>query len=531
MRTMIHLTTITGMLAIGLLPSPVMAGGSTTYRGVLMPAEGFEHIPHGGTTLHITVAESSDGTLTGRLRAMGVDAPLSRVERHNGTFLLSGSIGEMPVTAKLTPDGLELRGTVRAMDFVFPVVPMPEDWIPRSRKPFKLITKADWLADLEYLADALPRNHGNWHALIGKRAWRKAVREAGKVIASGSSEASFVALVELIAAGGDPHTWLPFTAQGPFKSAPVRMRWLSDGLFVTSAPSDYKSIIGGRVTQIGNVATEVALKRLARLVAFDNPQWKRWMVGRLVKYPGLVHTVGLSDNPETLELVVRGDDGKDRPVSIVVHGSRKVTSWQEVAGVRTPLWLTQVDKPYWFKSIDNNAALYVAYNSCVSDPARPFSTFISDIMAKLKRGEPERVITDLRNNGGGNSNVIYPLLSALAENKVINQPDRLFVLIGPGTFSSAMDNAIRFRATTRATLVGEPTGGKPNQFGDISQRYLPKSGYSFPVSTKYYEFDPSDPPSVAPDVHVVLKSADFFAGRDPVMQKVRSIPIKSRGWE
>ncbi len=530
MRTMIQLSVITGVLALGLMPSAAMSDQTTTYRGVLMPAEGFEHIPNGGTAIHITVAESADGTLTGRLRAMGVDAPLSRVERMGDTIVLSGSIGEMPVTAELKPDGLELHGTVSAMEFVFPVVPMPEDWIPRPRKPFRLITKEDWLADLDYLADALPRNHRDWHSLIRKRAWRKAVKDARKVILSGTSEAAFVALVELIAAGRDPHTWLPFIERGTFKSVPVRMRWLPDGLFVTAAPSGYKDIIGGRVTQVGNVAAEAALERLARLVAFDNPQWKRWMVGKLVPIPRLLHTVGLSDTPETLELVVRGHDGKDRKVSIARGGSRKVTSWQEVAGVETPLWLTQNDKPYWFTSIDNNAAVYVAYNSCMPDPTRPFSEFTNDIMSKLKRGGAGRVIIDLRNNPGGNSNVIFPLLAALAEHKVINQPDRLFVLIGPGTFSSAMDNAIRFRTTTRATLVGEPTGGKPNQFGNISQRYLPKSGFGFPVSTKYYEFDPSDPPSVAPDVQVVLKSADFFAGRDPVMEKVRSIPIKSPGW-
>lgn len=141
------------------------------------------------------------------------------------------------------------------------------------------------------------------------------------------------------------------------------------------------------------------------------------------------------------------------------------------------------------------------------------------------------MIIDLRNNFGGISNVIEPFMADLAAHKVINQPDHLFVLIGPSTFSSAMLNALQFGTTTRATLVGEPTGGKPNQYGNISTRYLPKSGLSMTISAKYFYLDPTDPQSVAPDVTVVLKSPDFFAGVDPVMQKVKSIRIKSPGWQ
>lgn len=192
---------------------------------------------------------------------------------------------------------------------------------------------------------------------------------------------------------------------------------------------------------------------------------------------------------------------------------------------------TRKNENYWSTSIDNGDTLYVAYNSCLIDPANPFAEFSNDIMSKLKPGGPERVIIDLRNNFGGISNVIEPFMAKLAAHKVINQSDRLFVLIGSSTFSSAMLNALQFGTTTRATLVGEPTGGKPNQYGNISTRFLPKSGLQVSISTKYFDQNPTDPPSVTPDITVVLKSSDFFTGADPVMQKVRSIPIKSPGWQ
>ena len=36
-------------------------------------------------------------------------------------------------------------------------------------------------------------------------------------------------------------------------------------------------------------------------------------------------------------------------------------------------------------------------------------------------------------------------------------------------------------------------------------------------STQYFETDPSDPPSMMPDVILEVSSADYFAGRDPVL--------------
>ena len=41
------------------------------------------------------------------------------------------------------------------------------------------------------------------------------------------------------------------------------------------------------------------------------------------------------------------------------------------------------------------------------------------------------------------------------------------LLIGRATFSSAQMNAQQFRDRTKAILVGEPTGQKPNHFGEI----------------------------------------------------------------
>lgn len=90
MRITIQSIVFTALLLLSLSASPALSDEPITYRGILMPVEGFPHIPHCGTTLHITVQSDADGKLSGRLRAMGVDAQLAHVERINGTLNLRG---------------------------------------------------------------------------------------------------------------------------------------------------------------------------------------------------------------------------------------------------------------------------------------------------------------------------------------------------------------------------------------------------------------------------------------------------------
>ncbi len=52
----------------------------------------------------------------------------------------------------------------------------------------------------------------------------------------------------------------------------------------------------------------------------------------------------------------------------------------------------------------------------------------------------------------------------------------LFVLIGAGTCSSGLRAARDFNNRTNAILVGSPTGGKPNSFGEQQSAALPYSG-------------------------------------------------------
>lgn len=155
--------------------------------------------------------------------------------------------------------------------------------------------------------------------------------------------------------------------------------------------------------------------------------------------------------------------------------------------------------------------------------------FVSEVLEAVELTLAERLIIDLRNNSGGNSSVLSNQMERLASHPRLAQPGSIIALIGPVTYSSGMMNAHQLRENAHATLVGEPTGGKPNSYGEVRTFRLPNSGLSVSYSTKYFRMLEEDPPSVEPDVLVELESGAHFGGQDPVLRRALKLEVGSAG--
>jgi C-terminal processing protease CtpA/Prc len=228
--------------------------------------------------------------------------------------------------------------------------------------------------------------------------------------------------------------------------------------------------------------------------------------------------------------VLQLQDGSTKRIEFSPIGSSakpnllRAPDWSKL---KLPISMTPHSTKYWFEYDEPNRAIYVRYDSCVDDPKYPFAQFSKELMSAIDSKKPTKVIFDLRNNSGGDSRVAEPLINALRDNKTVNEKGKLFVLIGRATFSSAQMNAQQFRDRTHATLVGEPTGQKPNAFGEIKNFTLPNSGLIVQYSTKQFRQSEKDEPSMIPDEMVEPTSEEFFGGRDVVLEKVLA-PLPGR---
>lgn len=196
-------------------------------------------------------------------------------------------------------------------------------------------------------------------------------------------------------------------------------------------------------------------------------------------------------------------------------------------------WFQQSNPPLYLKNwlsgftyrgeyLTDSRTLYLKYDKCQSDAGLPFQYLSSVILNFIPSGIVRHFVIDLRNNSGGNSSVLSPLIVGLQRDAalgLINPSTDLSVVIGRQTFSSGMDNALDLKSIS-AKLVGEPTGGKPNGYGEVQTFTLPRSGLMVRYSTKYFYLTAGDPPSVMPDLAAATSSKDYFQGRDPALDSI-----------
>ena len=176
----------------------------------------------------------------------------------------------------------------------------------------------------------------------------------------------------------------------------------------------------------------------------------------------------------------------------------------------------QRDRNYWYRYLDDSQTAYINYGDCAEDPKLPFAEFVRSMLADLDAKPVHRVVIDLTRNGGGDSRVIHPLLQALKTHP--QWSGKIYVLIGPPTFSAAVMNAIKLKLELHATLVGEPTGGKPGSYGEVKALTLPNSKLVIQYSTRYFAADKGmDGPTLVPDIAAGMSRADLLAGRDPAL--------------
>ena len=105
------------------------------------------------------------------------------------------------------------------------------------------------------------------------------------------------------------------------------------------------------------------------------------------------------------------------------------------------------------------------------DSFLPFEVYrFSDGLFILRARSPHQdlVGTEGRRSAreGGDNTTYGPLLDMLEQNAAINKPGKLFTIMDRGTFSAAGSFVTDMERRTETLLVGEPTGGAPNQYGD-----------------------------------------------------------------
>jgi hypothetical protein len=253
-------------------------------------------------------------------------------------------------------------------------------------------------------------------------------------------------------------------------------------------------------------------------VSHENDAWLRVQVPPLLVIPEVLHALGATSDPSHATVWVEDASGARVSVDAPALSSRAgLVDLTTAAGAALPLHRQRPDENYWFTLDESSRTLYLQYRRCQPGP-EPFSTFADRLFRLLDQDAADRLVVDVRHNGGGSSSVDDPLIRGLQDRPAWRARRRLFCLIGGETFSSGLWTADDLRKMG-AVLVGGPTGGKPNSYGDVLSFALPNSRIEVTYWTKYFRLiEGQDPPSLLPEIAVEPTRADLIAGRDPLLE-------------
>ena len=415
------------------------------------------------------------------------------------------------------------------------------------------LTPADMQEDLRYLRDVWSQTDRTLDA--AERRQFDAIVDGALARTGSLTPADFALEVSrAVAAANNGHSTADITAW--LHAMPVSFAWFADGLFIVKAQPDYHELLGARVDKLGSMNPEAARAKVAAFIP-GNEARIRSESALLLRRLESLHHIGATPDPgsATLRLTLR--DGRHRTVKLgaernpdpgklpewmsLVPAARDVPGrWAHVldsAPQIPPLFRsrTNLDREWW----RDNQVFYLRSNYVWGTKQNRYELFenlIGVLQAEVAERRPKFAIIDLRLNHGGD--LFNTLLFAQALPRLIPPEGRIYVLVGPDTFSAAIVTAAVLKDTggERVVLAGDTIGDHAEFWSEGRSVTLPRSGVTVDtamrrhnweqacadVATCYWANTAFGPKGISLEttMRVPVKFADYAAGRDPVLEAV-----------
>ena len=348
-------------------------------------------------------------------------------------------------------------------------------------------------------------------------------------------------------------------SEGAFKSVPLRLGVFADGVFVVKTAGDNRDLLGAQVLAVNGQASDALIASLRPFIG-GPAALLRDHAPRLIVSPELLHAAGLGDSPGQSSFRFRLADGSEiervlaadiaantednaywpvRDLSPVPLNKDNAV-WTHVLGEAdaAPLYLSRADQNYWHVFVADGNLLYLQINRMGDEGTQPLADYLSGVVDEIRKKGIKYVAVDLRFNRGGNYLLAADFARLLPE--ALPADGRVFILAGGNTFSAAISivSRLKYFSGIRGLQLGEPMGDRGQMWGEGDVAILPNSKIKVRYATAYHDWENgcrltqvttcflpnyiygAAPGSLAPQVKVSPRFADYAAKRDPVMDEV-----------
>ena len=297
----------------------------------------------------------------------------------------------------------------------------------------------------------------------------------------------------------DGHTNIELPYQNSDLCIPIRCAWENEKLFVTE---QYKEIPdGAELIFIEDKPIYVIIKELAQQIPHENIFLVK---SRAVEYPYVNYHMFSQRNVAA----IFGE--KVKYAITYIHEEKLITTHLQPVPYNGYLDFCDDQFISW-KIEENNATLKL--DACIYN--HEYETALHELATACNAEKVNTLILDLSKNMGGTSEVIEKFLeyvdidsfrryemidystgkpeqicsradSIPNAKKEILFPNKIVCKIGNTTFSSARTFAVTLFDNGIASIIGEPSGGKPSSYGMPRKSTLKNTGIRYRISRAWF---------------------------------------------
>jgi hypothetical protein len=376
------------------------------------------------------------------------------------------------------------------------------------------LTTAQWREDLAFLARELPRRHANAFHHTSRERFETEVAALERRLAGLNADEIYVGLNRIANLVGDGHTYVEFPEDRA--RLPLEIKQFGEEYRVTAVTSGLEKALGARVLKVHDTPIGQTAERLLSMTPQNETRdLARSRIEGFLTLGIVLHGYGIIPDRRVATFTLADDAGHEFTVEARALAPDAKPQWLPVVR-EPPLYRQRPTEGFWYTYLPEARTVYCCFRRYDSLSVRSAGLF-----QLLRERQPAKLVIDLRQNGGGDYTVgLRYLVRPLRELASLNQKGRLFVLIGPQTFSAAMSNAAHFRAQTAALLVGAPIGEKPNSYQESRRTKLPNSQLMLSHSVRFYRFKEGGENRIRPDHEILPTWPEYKAGRDLVLEWV-----------
>lgn len=395
-------------------------------------------------------------------------------------------------------------------------------------------TIKDWQNDLMFLQKTIHEDYPFLFVKTTRETFDAEVKKLYNDIPDLENHEIIVGLSRIIGLFKYGHMAVGFNIE-PFKFhyLPLNLYQFSDGIYLQGVHKNYSDVVGAKVLKINGMPIADALKKIAPATNAENTQHFKSYGLNYLTIMEFLHAQGITEHLEnSITLTLVKDGTMVEKVFNALPSSEEVPrsygyifedgNWSEARDQSTtPLYLEKLEKIYFFKYLPKEKAVFARISQIEDDPTEKMEAFYSRLFDFIDKEDVEKLIIDVRLNGGGNNFKNRTLITKIIENKKINSVGSLFVIIGRRTFSACQNLVNELDNYTNVIFVGEPTAENINFYGDSGPVVLPNTGHPVYLSFAWWQDKPAwqNAEWLAPSIPVDISFEEYVTNQDPVLDK------------